>query len=353
MMHRMAGKLELERLSGTVPAGDAPVTVLVPTLNEAADLPACLERLRWADQVLVIDSGSTDGTQALAEAGGAEVVTFDQRRDAPGGWPKKRNWALDHAPIRHPWVLLIDADEWVTPPLAQEVRGVVTGTHRPPRAGSGSAYWVNRRFIFRGRWVRHGGYYPAWNLRLMRRDAGRFERLTSEAEGGGGGGDMEVHEHIRLTPEAGEAGFLEHDLLHHEIADFTEWVAKHNRYSSWEAAVARSRGTGGVGGVADGIQPRLLGTPQQRRRWVKRALSRAPCRPTLRFWYHFGVRQGFREGRLGLHLARMLAAYEAMTLAKVDVPDIAAGSADGMRLPYQVEPDTVAGCEPAVKPNRP
>ena len=124
--------------------------------------------------------------------------------------------------------MLVDADEWVTPSLAEEVRGVVTGTRRPDWGGGrdGSAYWINRRFVFRGRWVRHGGYDPAWNLRLMRRDAARFERLTSASEGGGGGGDMEVHEHIRLPPEAGAAGFLEHDLLHHEIADFTEWVAK-------------------------------------------------------------------------------------------------------------------------------
>ncbi|MEO1236713.1 MAG: glycosyltransferase family 2 protein [Planctomycetota bacterium] len=293
--------------------GSAPVTVLVPTLNEAADLPGCLRRLRWAEQVMVIDSGSTDDTVAIAQALGAEVVRFDYTRHSPAGWPKKRNWALDHAPIRHDWVLLIDADEHAVPALARQVADVVTGRGRPQRPGDGAAYWLNRRFIFRGRWVRYGGYYPAWNLRLFKRDAGRFERLTTA--GDTKSGDMEVHEHIKLTPQAGEAGYLDHDLLHYEIADFAEWVEKHNRYSSWEAAVART-------GPTDGIAPRLLGTPPQRRRWLKRAARRLPFRPTLRFWYHFGLRQGFREGKLGLHLARLLAAYEAMTLAKADAPSL-------------------------------
>lgn len=287
--------------------GSVPVTVLVSTKNEQADLPECLRRLRWAQRICVIDSLSTDSTVPIAQAFGAEVIPFDYPRDSPEGWPKKRNWALDNLGFTQDWVLLIDADEWVVSELAQQIAGVVTGEKLPARAGNGQAFWINRRFIFHGRWVRFGGYYPAWNLRLFQHRLGRFERITTA--GDTRSGDMEVHEHIKLTNEAGEAGFLDHDLLHHEIADFTEWIEKHNRYSSWEAAVARD-------GVVDGIQPRLLGTPQQRRRWLKHAARRLPCRPTLRFLYHFVLRQGFREGYLGLHLARLLAAYEAMTLAK-------------------------------------
>ena len=294
--------------------GSVPVTVLVPTLNEQADLPECLRRLRWAAQILVVDSGSTDLTVPLAQAAGAQVLAFDYHHHSPTGWPKKRNWALDHAPLDHDWVLLIDADEHATAPLAQQIHQIVTGQSQPARPGDGHAYWLNRRFIFHGRWVRHGGYYPAWNLRLFQHPLGRFERLTTA--GDTRSGDMEVHEHVKLDPAAGQAGFLDHDLLHHEIADFAEWVEKHNRYSSWEAAVARQ----GIADGADGITPRLLGTPQQRRRWLKHAARRLPCRPTLRFWYHYGLRQGFREGKLGLHLARLLASYEAMTLAKLSEP---------------------------------
>lgn len=284
-----------------------PVTVLVSVKNEEADLPECLRRLMWAEQVVVVDSGSTDATVPIAQAIGAEVIGFDYVRDSPTGWPKKRNWALEHAPLRHEWVLLMDADEHVASSLAAQIADVVTGRSQPRRAGGGQAYWLNRRFIFQGRWVRYGGYYPAWNLRLFKHALGRFERLTDQ--GDTRSGDMEVHEHIKLAPEAGEAGFLDHDLLHYEIADFSEWIEKHNRYSSWEASVARH-------GSPQDIQPRLWGTPQQRRRWLKHAARLMPCRPTLRFFYHFVLRQGFREGYLGLSLARLLAAYESMTLAK-------------------------------------
>lgn len=291
----------------------AGVTVLVSTKNEQQDLPECLRRLRWAEQIIVIDSGSTDATVPIAQAFGAEVLHFDYQKLSPTGWPKKRNWALDHAPLRHEWVLLMDADEHVVAPLARQIADIVAGRSLPQRPGGGKAFWINRRFIFQGRWVRFGGYYPAWNLRLFQHKLGRFERLTHQ--GDTRSGDMEVHEHIKLANRPGgetteEAGFLDHDLLHFEIADFTEWIEKHNRYSSWEAAVAHTRPT-------DGIQPRCFGTPQQRRRWIKHTARRLPCRPTLRFFYHYVLRQGFREGYLGLSLARLLAAYEAMTLAKI------------------------------------
>lgn len=306
----------------------AGVTVLVSTKNEQQDLPECLRRLRWAEQIIVIDSGSTDATVPIAQAFGAEVLHFDYAKQSPTGWPKKRNWALDHAPLRHDWVLLMDADEHVVAPLAQQITDLVAGRSLPQRPGTGQAFWINRRFIFHDRWVRYGGYYPAWNLRLFQHTLGRFERLTHQ--GDTRSGDMEVHEHIKLTPAPGsdpgsdpgnssgnnreneaaiEAGFLDHDLLHFEIADFTEWIEKHNRYSSWEAAVAHEA-------VHDGIEPSLLGTPQQRRRWLKHRARRLPCRPTVRFLYHFVLRQGFREGYLGLSLARLLAAYESMMLAK-------------------------------------
>lgn len=291
---------------GDFPApGSVPVTVLVPTLREEGDIVECLRRLRWAGQVALIDSGSGDLTVPLAQAMGAEVYRFDYKRDSPTGWPKKRNWALDRVPLRHAWVLFMDADEHMTPELAREIEGVVTGTATPPRAGCGDGYWVNRRMMFHGRWIKHGGYYPAWNLRLFRHAVGRFERLTQQ--GDTNSGDMEVHEHVKLA--TGEAGFLENDFLHYEFVDFAEWVEKHNRYSSWEAHVA-------VHGEPDGIPAKLLGTPQQRRRWLKGFARKMPLRPTLRFVYHYIVRQGFREGRAGFCLARMLAAYETMTVAK-------------------------------------
>ena len=169
------------------------MTVLVPTLNEAKNLPRCLDHLRWADEVVLIDSNSTDATRDIAEAYGARVINFTWN----GQWPKKRNWALQHAELKHPWLLMVDADEWIVPELAEEIRQAI-------QTDRYVGYWVNRRFIFMGRWIRHCGYYPSWNLRLLKRGCGEFEKLTQVADTGSG--DNEVHEHVVANGPVGRLG---------------------------------------------------------------------------------------------------------------------------------------------------
>ncbi len=286
--------------------GQTPVTILIPTKNEQSNIVECVRRLRWAEQVALVDSGSTDDTLPLAQAMGAEVYWFDFKHHSPTGWPKKRNWALETLPLRHEWVMFMDADEHMTPELAAEVHGVVTGAHTPEVAGCGDGYWVNRKLIFLGRWIKRCGYYPSWNLRLFKHKLGRFERMTTA--GDTGSGDMEVHEHITLS--TGDAGRLKHDFLHYAYDSISSWVEKHNRYSSWEAHVA-------LDGVAQGIDAKLTGSAAQRRRWVKKAASKLPCRPTLRFLYHYVVERGFLDGRPGWVLCRLLAFYEFMSVAKL------------------------------------
>src|SRR5438552_15245491 len=100
-----------------VAPGSVPVSVIIPTLNEEKNLPRCLDHLRWADEVVIVDSGSTDDTVKIAQAYGAKVVEFKWN----GLWPKKKNWALRHAPLKHEWVLIVDADEWITPELSREI----------------------------------------------------------------------------------------------------------------------------------------------------------------------------------------------------------------------------------------
>ena len=287
---------------GSWPArGQTPVTVLVPTRNESANIVECLRRLRWAEQVALVDSGSDDATVALAQAMGAEVYWFDYPHHSPTGWPKKRNWALRRLPLRHEWVLFMDADEHMTPPLAAEIHEAVTGS-----AGQGhDGFWINRRLWFLGRWIRHCGYYPSWNLRLFRHALGEFEQMTRQ--GDTGSGDMEVHEHVKIR--GGRVGRLRHDFLHYAYASITSWVEKHNRYSSWEAHVKQA-------GIDDGIVPRLWGSGLQRKRWLRERFSRLPFRPTLRFAYHYWVRGGFLDGRAGLSLCRLMAVYETMNLTK-------------------------------------
>jgi glycosyltransferase involved in cell wall biosynthesis len=268
-----------------------PISVMIPTLNEASNLPRCLDHLRWADEVVVVDSDSSDETVKIAAAYGAKVVNF--RWD--GTWPKKKNWALRQAPFKNEWILIVDADEWITPELASEIRQAI---QRPGKVG----YYVNRRFIFMGRWIQHCGYYPSWNLRLLKRGYGEYEQLTGI--GNTGSGDNEVHEHV--IP-AGPVGYLDHDMLHLAFPNIHTFMEKHNRYSNWEAAVQFRK--------ADTTSA-AIGEKLSRRRRLKNLSRYLPLRPTLRFLYAYIWRGGFLDGQTGYVFCRLLAIYEYLSVAK-------------------------------------
>ena len=283
------------------PVGSVPVSVLVPVKNEQRNIVECLRHLTWANHLAVIDSQSTDQTIPLAQAMGAEVYQF---HFSAAGWPKKKNWALANVPWRHEWVLIMDADEHVPPELAREIEAVVTGRYDNAN-GCGDGYWINRRVVFMGRWLKHCGYYPSWNTRLLKHAAGRYERIGNL--GDTGSGDNEVHEHIVLS--TGQAGYLKHDFLHYAYPDLATWIEKHNRYSTWEAHVHAE-------GVQGQIEPRLFGGPIERRRWIKRVTRRMPFRPLGRFLYSYVLRLGFLDGYPGLVMCRLLAWYEFVSIAK-------------------------------------
>jgi glycosyltransferase involved in cell wall biosynthesis len=271
-----------------------PVSVIVPTLNEARNLPSCLDHLAWADEVVVVDSGSTDGTQEIARQYSATVLDFHW----DGRWPKKKNWALRNADLRHDWVLIVDADEWITAEQAAEIGQAITADHYV-------GYYVNRRFIFMGQWIRHCGYYPSWNLRLIRRGCGEYEQLTGV--GDTGSGDNEVHEHVVAT---GPVGYLKHDMLHFAFPSIHTFVEKHNRYSNWEAMV-QLRGQSSAGSAVVTDNPEL-----SRRRRLRNLSRRLPFRPMLRFLYSYIWQGGFLDGRPGYIFCRLLAMYEYLSVAK-------------------------------------
>lgn len=274
-------------------APKVPVSVLIPIRNEASNLPRCLASVAWAEQVVVVDSQSTDGSVALAEAAGAEVVQFHFN----GVWPKKKNWALEHVAFRNTWVFILDADEVMPPGAGSELAELIS------RDGDGHAgFWINRRFMFMGAWLRHA-YYPNWNLRLFRRGAGRYERLVA---GPTDSGDNEVHEHIIV---AGTTGRLRCEMDHHAFPSIHTFVEKHNRYSNWEARLAVEQGLGEPGTLP---QDAAAGW----RRVVKRLTRRLPFRPTLRFLYVFVAQGGFLDGRRGYYFARLHAFYEFLSVAK-------------------------------------
>jgi glycosyltransferase involved in cell wall biosynthesis len=203
----------------------------------------------------------------------------------PGG-PRKKNWSLDHLPFRNEWVLLIDADERITPDLEREIRALF---HQGPKC---RGYYLNRMHLFLGQWLRHGGNYPSWNLRLLRRDAGRYEKLGTEDLSSAG--DVEVHEHIVLD---GPAGYLQAPMLHEDFKDLSHFIDRHNRYSTWDARMREVLLQGE--NQVDSITPRLFGSPIERKRWLKRVWVRLPAKPILRFLYMYVLRGGFLDGKAG------------------------------------------------------
>ena len=270
-----------------------PVSILVPVRNEAANLRRCLDSVSWADEIFVVDSASTDGTPAIAESCGATVVQFQFH----GTWPKKKNWALERLPFRNEWVFILDADETLPPEAEEEFRRIVTNPD-DPNAG----YWINRRFMFMGRWLRHA-YYPNWNLRLFRHRLGRYEKLT---EVDTASGDNEVHEHVIVQ---GPTGYLAGEMDHYAFPSVDVFVEKHNRYSNWEARVALDR-------FLRGGDTALQSTRVGLRRRLKRWSQRLPGRPLLRFLYVYLWQRGFLDGREGYYFARLHGFYEFLSVAK-------------------------------------
>jgi len=256
--------------------GSLPLTAIVPTRNEERNLPRCLESLRGVGEVYVIDSQSTDATVQIAESYGAHVVQFHYQ----GGWPKKRQWAMDSLPISHDWIFLIDADEALTPELAAEI-------DRAIRQPGCDGYYIALRMIFLDRELRHSGA-KFYKLSLFRRGKGRFECRFKDQDKSMA--DMEVHEHIVLTGGS-EPGYLSNPLLHRNVESLSHYIRKHDEYSNWEARVWLAGDTN-----SKELAPSLFGSQSQRRRWLRKKLFELPGSPLLFFFYKYVLSLGFLDG---------------------------------------------------------
>lgn len=271
----------------------ARVSVIVPVKNEAENLRRCLPALGWADEVFVVDSHSTDATAEVARRHGATVVPFEFN----GTFPKKKNWALETLPFRNEWVLIVDADEVVVPELAAEIA-------RRTAADEADGFYLNMKYYFLGRRIRHCGYNECWNLRLFKHRLGRYERMP--AAPGSTAGDNEAHEHVELR---GRALRLVHELDHHAYPTISTWVEKHNRYASWEAEQHER--------FLNAPVPRSIGAGKRFKRLLKKIYLRLPLRAVIRFIYAYVIRLGFLDGRPGLIFCGLLAFYDFLCAAKV------------------------------------
>src|SRR6266436_239667 len=200
-----------------------PVTAIVAARNEARNLPRCLESLRDMGEVYVVDSQSLDATVQIAESYGAHAVQFHYQ----GGWPKKRQWAMDSLPLAYDWILLIDADEALTPELVAEIRQAIQDP-------SFDGYYINLRMFFLGRELRHCASF--YKLLLFRRGKARFECRLKEQDDSMA--DMEVHEHVVVQSDSkARVTKLHHALLHHNVESLSHYIQKHDKYSNWDARV--------------------------------------------------------------------------------------------------------------------
>ena len=255
-----------------------PVSVIVPVRNEARNLPRCLESLAAFGEVYVVDSGSTDNTVAIAHSRGAKVAQFRYA----GGWPKKRQWAMDTLPLAYDWILLLDADEALTPELVEEIRRAL---QNPEVNG----YSIRLQMYFLGRVLRHCDA-SFWKLSLFRKGRGRFECRLKDQDPSMA--DIEIHEHVVVDGPTAE---LRHPLLHHNVDSLSRYILKHNEYSNWEARVLLQPAA-----HPEEVSANLFGSQAERRRWLKRNLYRLPGSPLLLFLYRYIFCLGFLDGVPGL-----------------------------------------------------
>jgi glycosyltransferase involved in cell wall biosynthesis len=254
-----------------------PISVLIAVKNEERNLGHCLDSLRgWADEVVVIDSQSSDDTVVVAQSHGATVVQFHYT----GGWPKKRQWALDTYPFRNEWILLLDADEILLEETKKEIAAAITN---PAMTG----YYLSFRIFFLGRMLRFGDTQLR-KLALFRKGQGHYEKRLEQQDSSMQ--DMEIHEHVVVN---GKVGLIHAPVHHRNINSLARYIDKHNAYSTWEANVA-------LFGSLGELPPSLFGNQAQRRRWLKKLFLSWPGSPLLFFLFKYILKLGFMDGIPGL-----------------------------------------------------
>jgi glycosyltransferase involved in cell wall biosynthesis len=252
------------------------ISVIILTHNEEQHIERCLKSLHlFTNKIFIVDSGSTDSTVSIAESMGAKVVHNQWITYAD-----QFNYGIQNTPFDTKWLMRMDADEYVTAELAQEIKekvhtfsAEITGFH------------VKRRVMFMNQWIRWGGFYPTWLLRIWRKNSGICEELWMD-------------EHIKLL--SGKSQPLSHDIVDHNLNNLTWWIQKHNNYATREAIDLLDIKYN----FADNerVTATLFGTQEQRKRYLKIKYASLPLftRPLLYFFFRFFFKLGFLDGLKGV-----------------------------------------------------
>jgi len=246
-----------------------PISVIILTYNEELNLENCLKSIGdWAGEVFIVDSFSKDKTQAIAKKYNCKIVEHSFKNQA-----EQFNWALDNLKIKSEWILRLDADEKMTDDLWWEISAVL-----PKAPADINGFYIKRRIYFMGRWLKHAGVYPLWLLRLFKHGKAKSEL-------------KEIDEHIILLE--GRAEKLKNDFIHDDKKSLSDWIQKHNDYSTREVQTILN--------LTSDIP--ALGSQPGRKRWLKEKFYyRLPLffRAFLYFHYRYFFRLGFLDGKEGL-----------------------------------------------------
>lgn len=254
-----------------------PISIIIPVKNEEKNLPECLQLLSDFEQIMVVDSTSTDRTPVIAKEFGAEYHNFQWN----GKFPKKRNWALRNLTIKNKWVLFLDADEFITNDFKREITEKI-------KDESVNGYWITYHNYFMGKRLKYGD--PMKKLPLFRVGSGEYEKIEEDAWSHL---DMEVHEHPVIN---GKIGSISSPVIHNDYKGLEHYIARHNAYSSWEAKRY--------------LQLKKQGFPDlTSRQKLKYNLLSTGLLPTVYFIGAFIFKFGFMDGRPGYYLARYKANY--------------------------------------------
>ena len=252
--------------------------MVILTKDEEKDLPGCLAKLGWCDDIHVVDSGSADLTREIAEDAGASVLVNPFQ-----SFGQQRNWALDRCDLRHPWVLFLDADEQCTPSFVEEIQ---EATRSAPNEGAG--FYCCWKLFLEGRWLKRVGQFPNWQFRLLRRGRASF------VDSGHGQKEGTVN---------GEIGYIREPYHHYPFErGWTHWIEKHNRYSTLEANERLMQHAK--------ITDLFARSSAKRNVALKILMPRIPGWPAIRFFHAYVVRLGFLEGRPGFTMSLNWAIYE-------------------------------------------
>ena len=260
-------------------AQTVPLTFIVLTRDEEKNLVSCLESVYgWVKEIVLVDSGSTDSTLEIAERFGARIVSHPFESHA-----KQWNWALHNLGITTDWVLGLDADQRVTQELQKELIEFLSGSEGSDKDTVGC--FIKRRQVFRGKWIRHGGYYPKYLLKMFRLSNVRVDE-----------GDLVDH-HFRVDGKTVKFG---HDIIedNKNEADISVWIAKHNRYAALQA-IEENRNS--LSSDNSDARASFWGTPDERVLWQKNLWRHLPlyARPFIYFGQRYFFRLGFLDGKEG------------------------------------------------------